>query len=445
MKTDLVDVSETRKDLRVEIPSDIVDAEITRVAQGYSRRARIPGFRPGKAPARVIKQRFKSEILHDVVHDLVPKAVDNALRELGVEPISTPDIRDLVVDEGQVMSFTASFDTLPPFDPGDYATISLHRSSSTVEDAAVDQALMRLRERAARHENVEGRGVIDGDTVTLDIDRWSYGDGGKTAEGQPERPAPEPGAAGVSKDSHAGVDVELGGKANPPGFDEHLFGLEVGGGKSFTVRYPADHPITELAGTQVAYSVTAKALKRRVLPELDDEFAKDMGDFENLDALRARVREDLEHEARHASEREVRGELMKQLAARVPFEVPLSLVERELDRRLEEFAQRLMEQNIDPRQAGIDWSAFRESQREVAREAVAGAMVLDEVARREQLEVTEAEADQEISRYAERTGRSAAAVRAALEKEGGLSRVYSGLRREKSIDFVMSRATITST
>jgi trigger factor len=135
---------------------------------------------------------------------------------------------------------------------------------------------------------------------------------------------------------------------------------------------------------------------------------------------------------------------MKQLAARLPFEVPPSLIDREVDRRLEEFAHRLMDQNIDPRQAGIDWNAFRESQREVAREAVAGALVLDEVARREKLEVSEAEADQEIGRYAERTGRTPAAVRGALEKEGGLSRVYAGLRREKSIDYVMARATITS-
>ena len=132
---------------------------------------------------------------------------------------------------------------------------------------------------------------------------------------------------------------------------------------------------------------------------------------------------------------------MKQLAARVPFEVPASLVEREIDRRLEDFARRLMEQKIDPRQAGIDWNAFRESQREVAREAVAGAIVLDEVARREQLDVTEAEIEQEIGRYAERTGRTPAAVRAALEKEGGLSRVSAGLRREKSVDFLMARAT----
>jgi trigger factor len=179
-----------------------------------------------------------------------------------------------------------------------------------------------------------------------------------------------------------------------------------------------------------------------VLPELDDEFAKDLGDFQTLDALRARVREDLEHEARHAAEREVRAELMKQLAARVPFEVPASLVEREIDRRIEDFARRLVEQNIDPRQAGIDWNAFRESQREVARDAVAGALALDEIARREQLNVTEEDVEREIGRYAERSGRAPAAVRAALEKEGGLSRVYSGLRREKSVDFAMTHATI---
>jgi len=185
-----------------------------------------------------------------------------------------------------------------------------------------------------------------------------------------------------------------------------------------------------------------KGLKRRVLPELDDEFAKDLGEFETLDALKARVREDLEHEAKHAAEREDRAELMKQLAARLPFDVPASMVEREVDRRLEEFARRLIDQQVDPRQAGIDWNAFRESQREVAREAVGAALVLDEIARREALEVADDEVEREVARYAERSGRTPTAVRAALEKEGSLSRVYAGLRREKTIDFVLSRATI---
>jgi trigger factor len=190
--------------------------------------------------------------------------------------------------------------------------------------------------------------------------------------------------------------------------------------------------------------VNVKELRRRVLPDLDDEFAKDLGEFETLDALRARVRADLEHEARHAADREVRGGLMKQLAGRLPFEVPASLVERELDRRIEEFAARLMDQQIDPRTAGVDWDAFRESQRDVAREAVASTIVLDEIARREHFDPTPDEIDQEIARYAERTGRAAAAVRARLEKEGGLSRIAAGLRREKSIDFLLARATISS-
>jgi trigger factor len=155
------------------------------------------------------------------------------------------------------------------------------------------------------------------------------------------------------------------------------------------------------------------------------------------------VREDLEHEARHAAERDVRAELMKQLATRVPFEVPASLIEREIDRRIEDFARRLIDQNIDPRQAGIDWNAFRESQREVAREAVASALVLDELSRHEKLDATEEEVEQEIGRFAARTGRAPAAVRAGLEKEGGLSRVRAGLRREKAVDFVMSKATFT--
>jgi trigger factor len=189
--------------------------------------------------------------------------------------------------------------------------------------------------------------------------------------------------------------------------------------------------------------VTVKGLKRRVVPELDDEFAKDLGEFDTLEALKARVREDLEHEAAHAAEREDRAELMKQLATRLPFDVPASMVEREVDQRLEQFARRLIDQKVDPRQAGIDWNAFRESQRQVSREAVAAALVLDEVTRREQIEVTEDEAAREIERYAEETGRTAAAVRAALEREGGLSRVYARLRREKSIDFVKARATIS--
>ncbi|MDR1988763.1 MAG: trigger factor [Acidobacteriaceae bacterium] len=422
MKTDLVDVNDTRKTLTVEIPSDIVNARIEHVAKDYSRKARIPGFRPGKVPSRVIKQRFKDQILHDVAHELVPRAIEEALGMRGVEPVDTPEVHDVVVEENKALTFTAQFDTVPPFEIGDVGGITIARPSSAVTGEAVDQALTRLRQRAARMEPVEGRGAIDGDIVTLHLDRTD-------AKGE--------------TDHHDDVNVEIGATANPPGFDAQILGLESGAEKNFSIHYPDDYQTKEMAGTDVSYHVKVNAIKKRVLPELDDEFAKDMGEFESLDALRTRVREDLEHEARHNSDHAVREELMKQLAAKIPFDVPPALIEREINRRLEEFAARLIDQNIDPRQAGVDWNAFRESQREVAKNAVASALALDEIARREQLSVSDEEIEQEIARYAERTGRTPAAIRAAIEKEGGLARVYTGLRREKSIDFVKSRAKIS--
>jgi trigger factor len=425
MKTEFVDVSETRKNLIVEIPSEVVDAEIDRVTRNYSRAARIPGFRPGKVPPRLVKQRFRDQILHDVAHDLIPRAVDEALRERGVEPVEAPDIRDVLVEEGQPLKFTATFETVPPIDPGDYRSLRLRRPPAAVEPGAADQALERIRQRAARDEPVEDRPVEKGDTVVVDLERRPAG-----GEGPGET------------DRHEDVSIEIGAPANPPGFDDELTGLVAGSQKTFTVRYPADYAITELAGTQVEYAVAVKGIRRRVVPELDDELAKDLGDFETLDKLRERVDADLLHEARHKADRQVRADLLKQLAARVTFEVPSPLVEREIDRRVEDFAHRLIEQGIDPQRTKIDWEEFRKNQRESATEAVKGALALDAVARREALMVTSDEIDREVADYAQRTGRSPAAVGAELEKEGGLARLSAGLRREKAVDFLLARATI---
>ncbi len=438
MKTEFIDLSDTRKNLVVEIPSTVVDAEIDKVARDYSKAARIPGFRPGKVPAKVVRQRFRDQILHDVAHGLIPRAVDEALREKGVEPVDTPDIKDVVVEEGQPLKFTASFETVPPIEPGDYAAITLQLAPATVDDASVEQALSSLRERAARYEPVEGRGVEVGDSVVVDLTRTAREKIEAPLIVVPGQPAPE---GKEETDKHDGVTVEIGAPANPPGFDEELAGLTAGESKTFNIEYPADYTIQELAGTTVRYDVTVKTIRKRVVPDLDDEFAKDMGEFENLEALRTRVRADLEHEASHEREREMRAGLLKQIAAKVTFDVPAALLQREIDRRVEEFVRRLMEQQIDPMKVNINWEEFREKQAEAASEAVRGALVLDEVARREQIAATEAEVMAEVERYAERSGRTPAAVKARLEKEGGLARLYSGLRREKAMDFLLSRAT----
>src|SRR5688572_14174478 len=171
MKTELTDVSETQKTLTIEIPADVVDAEIARVAKDYSKQAKIPGFRPGKVPATVIKQRFREQIHHDVMHDLIPRAVDAALQERGIEPVDSPNIKDVVLREGQPLTFTADIQTVPPFDPGDLGAIVVTKPITMVTDTSVDGALQRLRERAATMEAVEGRPVADGDTVVADVTR----------------------------------------------------------------------------------------------------------------------------------------------------------------------------------------------------------------------------------------------------------------------------------
>jgi trigger factor len=368
MKTEFTDVSETQKTVTIEIDSSVVDAEINRIAQGY-RKVRVPGFRPGKVPATIIKRRFREQILHEVMHGLIPRAVEEALQQRGIEPIDTPNVRDVALEEGQPLRFTAAVETVPPFDPGDLSTLTATRTPVAI--------------------------------------------------------------------------TEIGSKANPPGFDEQLIGVNPGDEKTFPIHFPEDYTVAEMADTDVTYSVAVKEVRRRVLPELDDEFAKDVGEFESLSALRDRVRTDLQAEADENATRQLRGDVLKQLAERITFELPPSLIEREIDRRLEEFARQLMQQNVDPRQAGIDWGQFREAQREPARAGVASALVLDAIARREGLVVTEQEIDQEIERFATRAGRTPAAFRAQFEKEGGIGRLVAGLRREKAVDLALSRARIS--
>jgi trigger factor len=428
VKSEIVDVNETRRDLTIEVPSEVVNEAIKHAAAKLGRSVKIPGFRPGKVPAGVIRQRFKPQIMQDVAEHLVSKSVGEALVEKGVEPISTPDIKDLVLEEGKPLTFKATFDVVPSFDPGDLSTIEAVEPSRAIEEDVVNQSLERLRERNARYEAVEGGVVEAGHTVVVGLERKGTDKEGKQGE----------------TEKHEQVNIELGAPSNPPGFDTEVIGMVPGSSKNFTITYPEDYAIPELAGGKVDYTVNLKEIKKRVIPALDDELAKDLGEFESLDSLRARVRADLEHEAMHAAERQLRQDVLKQLASRVPFAVPESLVEREIDRRLEDFARRLMDQRIDPRQANIDWNAFREGQRAPAVEAVGSAIVLDEIVKREQITVTEEDIDAELQRYAEQTGHSVASIKARLQKDGELGRLAAGLRREKAVTHVMSKAQIKS-
>ena len=431
MKVEFTDVSETRKNLVVEVPSADVDREIERLSQQYRRSVRVQGFRPGKAPARLILQRMRKQILHDVAHDLIPKAVDEALHERGLEPVEAPSIRDVNVEEGQPLTFTATFDTLPSVDAGEYRGLTLRRTRVELTDEAVTEALEQLREQAARAEPIEGRGIAQGDTVTISLERQIM-----------KQPAVTGSPAPAESEHHDSVEVVVGGSANPPGFDEHLLGLEVDATSAFTLTYPDEHEVKQLSRAEVRYSLTVRAIHQRVLPTLDDEFARDLGKFDSLEALREQARADLGEQADQDADRRMRDELLKQLASRVAGEVPEALVNREVDRRVEHFVTHLINQRIDPRRANIDWEAFRNEQRAAATDTVRSSLVLDEIARHEKLDVSTAELEEEVARHAERGGRTVSATRAMLEKDGGVALLAPGLRREKAIDFVMAHATI---
>lgn len=435
MKTDFTDISETRKAVAVEIPHDIVEAEIERAAERYGKSAKVPGFRPGKVPAHIVRRKFRDEILHDVAHAMIPRAVDDALRERSIEPIDSPDITDVVLEEGKPLSFRATFDTLPAIDPGVYEGVTLSRAAAVLEVGEVDRTLSNLRQRAARYEPVEDRAAELGDTLLMDIVRTARA---KRLIALPGETLPE-----EKPESMENVSVELGSPANPPGFDEHLVGARPGDERHFDTTYPDDFTIEELRGQTVAYRATIKAIRRRVVPPLDDDLAKELG-FDGVDALRERVKADLQHEAEHAAERQLRADLLKELSSRVQVELPASMVDREIDRRLEEFVGRLFEQGVDPMKAGIDWKQFRDEQKAPAEDTVRAALLLDEIAKRESIVVTGEDVRQEIEQYAAQTGREPAAVRAALEKEGGLGRIYAGLRRERTVKWLLEKANITN-
>ena len=330
----------------------------------------------------------------------------------------------MTVEEGQPLTFTASFDTVPAFDPGDSRRSRCSGRRAAVDDEAVDQALQRLRERAARFEPVEGRGVDDGDTR----------DAGPRAARQPSG---EPDTTRTSA-------VELGAQANPPGFDEQLLGLEAGATKSFTIHYPADYAIAELAGTDVSYTRHGEgAASGGCCRSSTTSSPRTSASSRRSTRCATRVREDLEHEARHAAERE-RARRAAEAARRARAVRHAGVAGRARDRSPPRRVRAAADgQNIDPRQAGIDWDAFRESQREAAREAVASALVLDEIARREQID-----GDRRGGRAGDRALRRAHRAHAGRASGRGSRRRAdcSRFRRvcagKRPIDFVMARATI---
>ncbi|TAK13281.1 MAG: trigger factor, partial [Acidobacteria bacterium] len=277
MKHELSETSATKKQLTFEVPADVVEREVARVAVTYSKSAKVPGFRQGKVPVKVVRQRFMDQILDDVAHQLIPRVVTDALVEHGLQPVAAPDVHDLHLKEGEPMTFHAHFEVLPAIDPEPYTGISLKKPAAVLEVGAVDQTLEQLRQRAAKWTPVEDRAAMAGDALLMDLTRTLKGaliviPGQQSDDEKPEL--------------MQNVSVELGAAANPPGFDDNLTGVKPGDQRSFTTNYPADYAMPELAGKTVHYDAVIKAIRRKDVLPLDDAFAKTVSEFETLDALK---------------------------------------------------------------------------------------------------------------------------------------------------------------
>jgi trigger factor len=430
LKTEIVDVSPTRKEVKIEIAADAVRAAYDRIAARYAKQASVPGFRPGHAPVSVVRTRFKDEIRGEVLRELVPEAVEAAITENALDVIGEPDVH-LENAEGlekmgeQPISIHVHVEVWPPVELGEYKGLEAARRVRPVMDEDVERMLEGLREQASALQPVEDRAAQAGDTVTVNFN-------GKFVS--------EPEAEDINVED---VDIELGDANVQPEFTENLLGVHPDDELTFTVKYPEDFTSKGLAGKEVNYTAKVTAVRVKVLPELDDEWARSLDEeFDSLTTLREKVRENLQERARAESDNRLRADIMRKLVDAHPFEVPETFVEQQTNQNLEMVARNMLERGINPRTTELNWEGVRDSLKEQSARDVRGSILLDRIAEAEKIEVTDEEVAAEIAEYAQAMRQTPEQVRAALTKQGGERSIAERLRNRKALDLILENARV---
>jgi trigger factor len=411
-----------RRELDLEIPADEVTKKLESVAKEFARVARVPGFRPGKAPVSLIRRRFAEDIKGEVVQSLIPERVEKAVTEQKLTPVSQPQVEKLDFVEGQPIKFRAVFEVLPEFELGNYKDLELEMPAMDITDDDVTKTLEEMRERAAAFAPVEGRSAENGDFVQLKLTG-----------------TPEGGGDPIQADS---VLCHIGAEETMEPFNENLRGANTGDHKNFDVAYPADYPDAKLAGKTYHYAVEVLGIKNKKLPELNDEFAKDVSDAATLDELKTKVRENLEHQRDHKHKELLREKVIAALIKLHDFPVPESLVQHQMDVRLERVVRSLAAQGVDPRAVNVDWVTLRSRQQERASDDVKAELIVDRIASAENIDVTDEEVNHELEHAATHSGESAAAIHARLTKQGTLDRMRAKLRSDKTLDWLAQNSRI---
>lgn len=422
----ITDLSECRKELLIEVAAYQVMAEYEKIYEAYARQTNLPGFRPGRVPRGVIKQHFAKEITEQIVGSLLRPALERAIKDHKLNVIGEPQLTALSVSEGEPLKATVSVEVLPEFELKEYKGLKATKRVARVTNEDVERTLERLRENAAEFVPVEDRPARDGDFVSVNL-------AGKYVE--------PPGGEELKADD---VQIELGGEGTLAGFTENLRGVVAGDVRRVRIEYPENFGSPELAGKTLDFTATVVAVRRKELPELDDDFALDVGAYRNLQEMRDGIRKSLAATAHAQAGDRLRGELMEQLLSAYDFDVPPSMVESQTKQRTEELIHHLLQSGIPPETIKtINWAAQTEELRKQAVKDVRSLFVVAGINQAENISVTERDVDTEILKLAALNGEPPMQLKARLTKDNALSSIENTLRYQRALDVIADHAEIT--
>ncbi len=413
-----------KKELVIEIPADVLRREADTVTAQYAKVARIPGFRRGHAPKSLVERRFHDDIRSEVVQTLLPRFFQDAVKDQKLSVVGRPRFEDLKFEQNQPLTFKATFEVLPEFDLKEYTGLEIQEETQVVGEAELAKALEDLRQQAATFEIVTDRPAQDDDYLTVNYR-------GHDSQAPESRPL-------EARDA----TVHLGGPGTVAGFSENLRDAKAGEVREFQVTYPEDYPQKSLAGKTFSYRVEVQSIKRKVVPPADDDLAKSVSEFATLAELRAKLQHDLEERAKRRTEAAAKQKLVEKLLASHDFPVPDSMVEAQLDRKLERTIAQLLAQGIDPRQTEINWRRIREESRGDAEKEVRASLILGKIADAEKIELPEEEVDEMIRAIAQERHEAPAALKTRLTRDGELDTLKSTRRNQKALEFAYRHAKI---
>jgi trigger factor len=408
-----------KHEIEITVPVDEITRETERVVANIQQKVRLPGFRPGKAPASLIRSKFAHQVREDVIENLLPKYFDKRVKEEELQVVGRPSVKDVNFKEGEPLKFKAEFEVAPNIELGEYRGVTVHYAEPEVTDADVDKRVGEIREQKAQFINVEPRPAADGDYAVVSLDSVS----------------------GVDEPIHQEEMVLHVGDADTlPGFSEALRDMSPEEEKEFEVTYPEDYGQERLAGKTIKFRMKLKVIRTKELPELNDEFAQDLGDYPTLADLREAIRKAIFHEREFAAQQKAKDELLDKLIEAHDFPVPETYIQRQIEAQLTNQFKDLTDRGVDPSKLKIDWAKLKESQRPKALHDVKGSLLIDKVAERETIHATNEEVDHEVQRIAKQEREPVAAMRKKLDKDGLLSRIAYRIRGEKTLNFLFEHA-----